>query len=63
LPTAEPLPPLDCILGSHPLLHAAEGQLSRHALASAAEAEGLPVLHVAAVSAVGEAIAAAAPFD
>jgi len=35
------------------------GQLSRHALASAAEAEGLPVLHVAAESAVGEAIAAA----
>lgn len=43
----KPLPPLDRILGSHPLLHAAEGQPSRHALASAAEAEGLPVLHVA----------------
>ncbi len=49
----KPLQPLDRILGSHPLLHAAEGQLSRHALASAAEAEGLPVLHVAAESAVG----------
>jgi hypothetical protein len=55
----KPLPPLDHILGSHPLLLAAEGQLSRHGLASAAESEGLPELHVAPVSAVGEAIAAA----
>lgn len=32
----KPLPPLDRILASHPLLHAAEGQLSREALAAAA---------------------------
>jgi hypothetical protein len=41
-----PLPPLERILSSHPLLHAAEGQLSREAAASAAEAHGLGVFHV-----------------
>ena len=35
----KPLPPLERILSSHPLLHAAEGQMSREALAAAAEAE------------------------
>jgi len=45
-----------------PLLHAAEGHLSGHALASAAEAAGLPVLHVAPESTVGEGIATAASF-
>jgi len=56
------LPPLDRILGSRPLLHSAEGHLSGHALASAAEAAGLPVLHVAPESTVGEGIATAASF-
>jgi len=39
-----PLPSLERILSSHPLLHAAEGQLSRDA---AAEMEGLRVAHIA----------------
>jgi hypothetical protein len=37
------LPPLAVVLRSHPLLHAAEGQLARQALAEAAEREGLTV--------------------
>ena len=35
---------LAVVLGSHPLLHAAEGELYREALADAAEAAGLPVV-------------------
>ena len=42
-----PLPSLERILSSHPLLHAAEGQLSRDAVAAAAEMEGLRVAHIA----------------
>jgi hypothetical protein len=40
------LPPLAVVLRSHPLLHAAEGQLAREALAEAAEGEGLTVHRV-----------------
>lgn len=40
------LPPLAVVLRSHPLLHAAEGQLAREALAEAAEREGLTVHRV-----------------
>jgi hypothetical protein len=43
----KPLPPLERILSAHPLLHAAEGQMSREALVLAAEAEGLRAIHVA----------------
>jgi hypothetical protein len=49
-----PLPPLDRILTSHPLLHAAEGQLSREALAAAAEFQDLTVQHVQPEQAGGE---------
>jgi hypothetical protein len=55
----KPLPPLERILTSHPLLHAAEGQMSREALSRAAEAEGLPVIHVAPERAASEAVVAA----
>jgi hypothetical protein len=42
------LPPADRILTNHSLLHAAEGELYRAALADAAEATGLPVTCAAA---------------
>jgi hypothetical protein len=45
--------------GPRPLLHATEGDLSRRASASAAEAEGLPVLYIVPESTVGEGIATA----
>jgi hypothetical protein len=38
-----PVPDLDVVLRSHPLLHLAEGQLAREALAEAATRAGLPV--------------------
>lgn len=41
------VPPLAAVLRSHPLLHLAEGQLSREVLAEAAEAAGLPVYYLA----------------
>lgn len=44
-----PLPPsLASILASHPLAHAAEGELFREALLEAATRHGLPVLHLPA---------------
>ena len=43
-----PLPDLDAILRSHPLVHAAEGELYRDALADACESLGYRVLRVAA---------------
>jgi hypothetical protein len=55
----KPLPPLERILTSHPLLHAAQGQMSREALSRAAEAEGLPVIHVAPERAASEAVVGA----
>jgi len=54
-----PLPPLEQILTSHPLLHAGEGQMSREALYRAAEAESLPVIHVVPERAAPEAVVAA----
>lgn len=38
-----PVSALDAVLRSHPLLHLAEGQLAREAVAEAATAAGLPV--------------------
>jgi hypothetical protein len=38
-----PVPALDVVLRSHPLLHMAEGQLSREVIAEAAAQLGLPV--------------------
>ncbi len=55
----KPLPTLERILSSHPFLHAAEGQMSRVALSMAAEAEGVPVIHIAPERATGEAVASA----
>jgi hypothetical protein len=44
---ARSLPRLGSILASHPLVHAAEGELYRRAIAEAAEAAGMVVVHVA----------------
>ncbi len=55
----KPLPPLERILSSHPLLHAAEGQLARDAVAAAAEMEGLRVAHVAPEQAADAAVSPA----
>jgi len=41
--TVRPVPALDVVLRSHPLLHLAEGQLAREVLAEAAARAGLPV--------------------
>lgn len=46
---ARPLPPLEAILRSHALVHAAEGALYRSALARGSEESGLPVAFVPAV--------------
>lgn len=40
-----PLPPLDAILRSHPLLHTAEGELFREVLINGCEACNLEVVH------------------
>jgi hypothetical protein len=50
LPTASTKIPssLRTILASHPLVHAAEGELSRKALVHAADAHGLPLVRVPA---------------
>ncbi len=42
------LPSLARILGSHALVHSAEGDMYREVVAEAGEAEGLPVFHFAA---------------
>jgi hypothetical protein len=44
--SARPLPELAAVLASHALVHTAEGELFRDALAAAAAAQGLPVLRV-----------------
>jgi hypothetical protein len=44
--SARPLPPLGAVLASHALVHTAEGELFRDALAAAAANLGLPVLRV-----------------
>ena len=43
LASGRPLPPLEKILASHPLLHTAEGELFRDALRAACRECGLPV--------------------
>ncbi len=43
------LPALARILGSHALIHSAEGDMYREVVAEAGEAEGLPVFHYSAV--------------
>jgi hypothetical protein len=48
---------LDAILASHALLHAAEGELYREALADAADAAGLPVVRFTNRSLLAEAAA------
>ncbi len=45
---AKPLPPLETILKSHALVHAAEGELYRAVLAGASEACGIPAVRVPA---------------
>ena len=45
---ARPLPPLDSILRSHPLIHTAEGELYRDAVANACDALGLPAVRIPA---------------
>ena len=56
---AKPLPDLDLILRSHPLVHAAEGELYRDALARACESIGLRVVRVPAKDVVRRASVAA----
>jgi hypothetical protein len=46
LSSARPLPPFAAVLASHALVHTAEGELFRAALAAAATAQGLPVVRV-----------------
>jgi hypothetical protein len=46
--SGRPLPPLEAVLRSHPLVHAAEGEMYRHAVASACESLGLSVLRLPA---------------
>jgi hypothetical protein len=48
--SAKPLPPLEAILRSHALVHAAEGELYRRVLARASEACGIPAAFVPAKS-------------
>ena len=56
---ARPLPELDVILRAHPLVHAAEGELYREALARACEAIELRVVRVPAKDLARRASAAA----
>jgi hypothetical protein len=46
LASGRPLPPLEKILASHPLLHTAEGELFREALRAASRECGLPIAEV-----------------
>jgi hypothetical protein len=46
--SGKPLPPLEVILRSHPLVHTAEGELYRHAVARACESLGLRVVRLPA---------------
>lgn len=46
LGSGRPLPPLEKILASHPLLHTAEGELFREALRAASRECGLPLTEV-----------------
>jgi hypothetical protein len=44
--SARPLPSLAAVLASHALVHTAEGELFRDALATAAAGQGVPVLRI-----------------
>ena len=44
--SARPLPALAAVLASHALVHTAEGELFRDALAAAADGQGVPVLRI-----------------
>jgi hypothetical protein len=46
LASGRPLPPLEAILASHALIHTADGELFRDALAAASEDGGVPVTRV-----------------
>lgn len=46
LASGRPLPPLEAILASHALIHTADGELFRDALAAASEDSGVPVTRV-----------------
>ncbi len=46
--SGKPLPPLEVILRSHPLVHTAEGELYRDVVARACEALGIPVVRLPA---------------
>jgi hypothetical protein len=46
LSSARPLPALEGILASHPLIHTAEGEFFRNAIADAAEHHNLPVTKI-----------------
>ena len=46
LASGRPLPPLEAILASHALIHTADGELFRAALAGASEDAGVPVTRV-----------------
>jgi hypothetical protein len=55
LASGRPLPDLESILASHALIHSADGELFRHAIADAAEKNRLPLLRIKEKEAIGEA--------
>jgi hypothetical protein len=55
LASGRPLPDLESILASHALIHSADGELFRDALADAAEKNHLPLLRIKEKEAIGEA--------
>jgi len=58
VPTTSIPQDLSTVLRSHPLLHAAEGELYSEALADAAQAVGLPMVRFTTKNLVGDAAAA-----
>lgn len=58
VPTSSIPHDLSTILGSHPLLHAAEGELYSEALSDAAQAAGLPMVRFITKGLAGDAAAA-----
>ena len=55
LASGRPLPDLESILASHALIHSADGELFRDAIADAAEKNRLPLLRIKEKEAIGEA--------
>jgi len=53
--SGKPLPPLETVLRSHPLVHTAEGELYRDAIARACEAKGIPVQRIPAKALTADA--------